>query len=91
VCCESQPVTMALESDSVSVVDWRWPLDVVTRIDCSLRHGGALAAKWMKDTPVLIIASEAGPTGLYGFGGIWKGEIEKYCEGTETQTGTGTG
>jgi hypothetical protein len=77
--------------ESVSVVDWRWPLNVMARIDCSLRHGGAMAAKWMEDTPVLIIASEAGPTELYDFGGFWKCDIESYCEGAETETETGTG
>jgi hypothetical protein len=82
--------------ESVSIVDWRFPLNVVSRIDCSLRHGGALGAKWLKDTEILVIASEAGPTELYDFGGLWEFDIESFCEASdtdtdpETETGTGT-
>jgi hypothetical protein len=50
-----------------------------------------MVAKLIKDTPVLGIASEGGPTELYGFGGLSGCDFECSCEGTETAAGTGEG
>jgi hypothetical protein len=77
--------------ESVSVVDWRSPLDVVTRIDCSGRHSEDLQAKWIQDTSILVIASGSGLPEFHDLRSYRKRAIDFYLEGAKAGMGMGLG